>query len=162
MTAYRPLWPLSGALALIPAVVLLAASPAQAQGWRYTRWGMTPQEVKTASAGQIAEGAILFDAGAGWQELRVQTVAMDAQFSLTLGFRDGRLSDVILTPFDKTLCPRVRMEIEAARGAAPTTQTRANGVVSRWADDQTAAWIELDEQGVDDFDCRVIYRPRQG
>lgn len=128
------------AVAAIAAAILTTATPAAAD-WQWTRWGMSPAEVVTASGGKAVPGA------RGLYVLSEPQVAGGLTFdSVAFSFDDGRLSAVTMVS-DDILFIEAEWKLAAAFGE-PVVKSDDQGRVRVFVDRAKGNSIRLVETSV--------------
>ena len=125
--------------------------------WQYTRWGMSPDEVKKASDDAAVENP---DRGLDADGLKAQLVApyqgATVPFSAVFlfGIRD-RLAVVTLNPRDPASCARLPGALQAHYGPPLASQDIGKGKSARWNDygnDNVVNFLDLGGGG-----CSIEY-----
>ena len=117
------------------AALAVLAEPALAD-WQYTRWGMSPDEVKKASEGAAVENQ---DRSLDADGLKAQLVAPFAGATLPFdavflfGIRD-RLAVVTLNPRDLASCARLPDVLRAHYGPPLSNEAADKARTARWND----------------------------
>lgn len=120
------------------AALLLGWSPPAWCGWQYTRWGMTPDQVKTASSGSATENPT-----AAVQSTRTSDALLVSPFSIgTFRFRVYFLFDhqtrmldrVSMELLDNALSVELYDRLVAQLGKPAQQETGPLARTARWAD----------------------------
>ncbi len=137
---------LGGATALVVAVLRMT-TPAWAD-WQYTQWGMSPEEVQSASNGTALVN----------QDRKLDTT--DLKAGLTAFYRGdkrpftavflfdatGKLAAVTLNPTDRISCDSIDQSLDAHYGAPASLDRQKFGQTVRWNDvegDNAVVFLDL-------------------
>lgn len=127
------------------------------KGWRYSRWGMTPEEVVAASSGT----AWLVDPppvmGASDRTLAAGTSPGGAfDFKVTFAFNASRALTSVSLDAPPAQCPAVIRELNRVYGS-PYHAPRANlAVQAAWEDRSKNLHVSIIASGLG---CLVTYKP---
>jgi hypothetical protein len=148
---------LAGALAVLAASTA-AASPPQGAGWTFAHWGMTPAQVRTASAGKVHADPDMAD-----NDILDGDTAIGAmKFMVRFGYEHGRLASVTLD-IDSGLdadnpCAPVRAWLKKTYGA-PALTSEGGYNNQEWPDRKTGNTVQLSFLGQGETVCHLIYEP---
>lgn len=137
---------------------LLFATPAFA-GWQYTDWGMTPQEVVTASNGLAIVPEKLDTYVDSVVMLKAIYISGMFEFDAGFAFEDARsLNMVVLDLKNKNDCPSLLISLKNAYGPPQSADHNMMGPMSEWWDKKNGNNVRLLDQREGGFGCRLQYR----
>lgn len=147
---------------VIAIAVVVAASPVWAsepssQGWNYTRWGMTPEQVVAASNGAVRLHAPPPVRGATGSTLAAGTMPGGAfDFEVTFTFDQSRALTHVNLKAPVAECPAVVRELNRVYGR-PYHAPRSNiAVQASWEDRSKNLDVSFFGSSVG---CLVTYKP---
>lgn len=138
-------WTVASALAL--SALACSALPAAAD-WQYTRWGMTPDQVRAASDG-VARPNADRKLDAGGLEAALTAPYQGAAIPFTAVFlfdASGKLKLVTLNPVGGIACPVIVQALSANHGAPEGKDDLVHATTLRWDDidnDNLVVYLDL-------------------
>ena len=137
-------------------VVMALSAPASAN-WQYTRWEMTPEEVKTASHGAAQNNS---DHGLDAEGVKARLTApyVGEEISFTAVFlfdEDSKLKDVTLTPKKQEDCLLMKSRLQNHYGQSAENTDMVHAGVTRWDDfddKNLVVFLQLENNG-----CTIQY-----
>ena len=141
----------------VSAALAGSASPVQAS-WQFTQWGMTEDQVLTASHGTVhkaTEPRVYTDGSKGL--LEGEYISGEFSFQLIFTFNPtGALNGVKLEMPDLSKCTSLNAVVTATFGEAEVSNFMS-GKISKWWDEDKGNTVLLSD--ISDLWCTLSYRP---